>query len=67
MEAGWTTLTAIGTGAGQFDGPRLRRVPLGSSWADSSIYRFENGAGGRVIKGVPSQTDIGYDASGTSS
>jgi hypothetical protein len=35
---------------------------LVSSWADSSVYRFSNGQGTRIITGVASPADIGYDA-----
>jgi hypothetical protein len=33
-----------------------------SSWADSSVYRYADGQGTNVIKGVQSPADIGYDA-----
>jgi hypothetical protein len=49
--------------------PRSRRWPSiahgavwVSSWADSSVYRYVNGQGTNLIKGVPSPADIGYDA-----
>lgn len=55
--------TAIGTGPGQFDGVEIVNGAIWvSSWADSSVYRFANGAGTNAIKGVPSPADIGYDA-----
>jgi len=60
---GETTLTSLGTGPGQFDGVELAKGALWvSSWADSSVYRYENGEGTNLIKGVPSPADIGYDA-----
>lgn len=60
---GETTVTTLGTGPGQFDGVELVHGALWvSSWADSSVYRYENGQGTNLIKGVPSPADIGYDA-----
>ncbi len=60
---GETTITALGTGPGQFDGVELAHGAIWvSSWADSSVYRYENGQGTSLIKGVPSPADIGYDA-----
>jgi sugar lactone lactonase YvrE len=58
-----TRITAIGTGPGQFDGVELVHGAIWvSSWADSSVYRYQNGEGTNLIKGVPSPADIGYDA-----
>ena len=55
--------TALGTGPGQFDGVEVVGNALWvSSWADSSVYRFFDGQGTSVIKGVPGPADIGYDA-----
>lgn len=55
--------TALGSGPGQFDGVEVAGNALWvSSWADSSVYRFADGQGTRVITGVPSPADIGYDA-----
>jgi hypothetical protein len=55
--------TVIGTGPGQFDGVEIADGAIWvSSWADSSVYRYVNGEGTNVIKGVPSPADIGYDA-----
>lgn len=55
--------TVIGTGAGQFDGVEVVNDEIWvSSWADSSVYRYEDGEGTNLIKGVPSPADIGYDA-----
>jgi hypothetical protein len=54
--------TSLGTGPGQFDGVEVVGTALWvSSWADSSVYRYENGQGTSVIKGVASPADIGYD------
>lgn len=53
----------IGTGPGGYDGVEFAHgAMLVSSWADSSVYRFENGKGSKLISGVPSPADIGYDA-----
>ena len=55
--------TTLGTGPGQFDGVEVAGNAIWvSSWADSSVYRYENGQGTNMIKGVPSPADIGYDA-----
>lgn len=55
--------TVIGTGPGQFDGVEIAHGAVWvSSWADSSVYRYVNGQGTRLIMGVPSPADIGYDA-----
>lgn len=55
--------TVIGTGAGQFDGVEIAAGAIWvTSWADSSVYRYVNGEGTNLIKGVPSPADIGYDA-----
>ena len=55
--------TSLATGPGQFDGVEVAGNALWvSSWADSSVYRYENGQGTRVIKGVAGPADIGYDA-----
>lgn len=60
---GTSATTTIGTGPGQFDGVEVVHGAIWvSSWADSAVYRFVNGAGTAVIKGVPSPADIGYDA-----
>ena len=52
--------------AGQLDG--VERATDGSllvsSWADSSVYRIPvTGAASRLVPGIPSPADIGYDAS----
>ena len=55
--------TTLGTGPGMFDGVEVAgNVLWVSSWADSSIYRFTDGQGMSVIKGVVGPADIGYDA-----
>lgn len=57
------TLTAVGTGAGQFDGVEIvNGAIIVSSWADSAVHRVDNGKWTTIIKGVPSPADIGYDA-----
>src|SRR5438105_6511260 len=60
---GSNATAAVGTGSGQFDGVEIVHGDIYvSSWADSSVYRFSNGQGTRVITGVASPADIGYDA-----
>jgi hypothetical protein len=55
--------TKIATGAGQFDGIETVGGAIWvTSWTDSSVYRYQNGEGTNLIKGVPSPADIGYDA-----
>jgi sugar lactone lactonase YvrE len=55
--------TTLGTGPGQFDGVEVVGNAIWvSSWADSSVYRYADGQGTNLIKGVPSPADIGYDA-----
>jgi len=55
--------TSLASGPGQFDGVEVAGNAVWvSSWADSSVYRYENGQGTSVIKGVASPADIGYDA-----
>jgi sugar lactone lactonase YvrE len=55
--------TVIGTGPGQFDGVEIVNDEIWvSSWADSSVSRYEDGEGTNLIKGVASPADIGYDA-----
>lgn len=59
---GSTTLTAIGTGAGQFDGVEVLgdgRL-LVTSWADSSLT-IRAGDSVRRVGGLPSPADIGVD------
>lgn len=60
---GEATTTPLGTGPGMFDGVEIAHGALWvSSWADSSVYRYADGQGSNLIKGVPSPADIGYDA-----
>jgi len=60
---GETTTTALGTGPGMFDGVEIAHGALWvASWADSSVYRYADGRGTSLIKGVQSPADIGYDA-----
>jgi len=55
--------SVIAKGVGQFDGVEMigGKVVV-SSWADSSITRFDSTQGTKIITGVPSPADIGYDA-----
>jgi len=54
---------AIAKGAGGFDGVEVAggRI-LVSSWTDSTVSAYETGQEVKVITGVPSPADIGYDA-----
>lgn len=55
--------TPFATGPGSFDGVEIVGSAIWvSTWADSSVYRFEGGTGTKLITGVPSPADIGYDA-----
>jgi sugar lactone lactonase YvrE len=60
---GEKTATTIGTGAGQFDGVEV--LPDGrilvTSWGDSSIHSFGAGSSTKLITGVASPADIGYN------
>ncbi len=64
----WTpgtgAVTVLGTGPGGGDG--LIVLPDGraliSSWADSSLTLFVNGAATTLRKGLPAPADLGYDA-----
>ncbi len=53
----------IAKGAGGFDGVEVvgTRI-LVSSWTDSTVSAYETGQEVKVITGVPSPADIGYDA-----
>jgi len=53
----------IAKGPGGFDGVEVvgGRI-LVSSWADSTVSAYETGQEVKVITGVPSPADIGYDA-----
>src|SRR5712664_3564090 len=55
--------SVIARGVGGFDGVEMigGKVVV-SSWADSSITRFDSTQGTKIIAGVPSPADIGYDA-----
>jgi len=54
---------AIAKGAGGFDGVEVAGARiLVSSWADSTVSAYETGQEVKVITGVPSPADIGYDA-----
>jgi len=61
---GESTVTKLETGAGQFDGVEITRdgAMWVTSWSDSSVYRYSGGQGSKLIEGVPSPADIGYDA-----
>ena len=54
---------AIAKGPGQFDGVEVAgsRI-LVSSWVDSTVSAYETGQEVKVITGVPTPADMGYDA-----
>ncbi len=53
----------IAKGAGGFDGVVIAGTRiLVSSWTDSTVSAYESGQEVKVITGVPSPADIGYDA-----
>jgi sugar lactone lactonase YvrE len=55
--------TVIARGVGGFDGVEIIGGKIvASSWTDSSITRFDSTQGTKIITGVPSPADIGYDA-----
>jgi sugar lactone lactonase YvrE len=57
------TPSVIATGAGGFDGVALVGAAiLVSSWTDSSVTRVDTTPGVKLITGVPTPADIGYDA-----
>ena len=65
--SGWkdgdTTVTAIATGPGGYDGVEVLsdgRI-LVSSWADSSVHVVSNGAFHKVVGNVEAPADIGVD------
>lgn len=60
---GSKTTTALGTTKGQLDGVELlgQNRLLVTSWADSSLFVFENGTVTPVATGLPSAADIGLD------
>jgi hypothetical protein len=55
--------SVIARGVGGYDGVEMigGKVVV-SSWTDSSITRFDSTTGTKIISGVPSPADIGYDA-----
>ena len=55
--------TVIARGPGGFDGVEVARGKiLVSSWSDSTVSAYQSGNEAKVIAGVPSPADIGYDA-----
>lgn len=55
--------TAIARGPGGFDGVEMVQGRLFiSSWTDSTVSAYESGSQVKVISGVASPADIGYDA-----
>jgi len=55
--------SVIAKGAGSFDGVVIAgRKILVSSWNDSTVSSYETGQEVKVVTGVPSPADIGYDA-----
>jgi hypothetical protein len=55
--------SVIATGPGGFDGVAMAGARiLVSSWADSTVSSYETGKEVKLITGVPSPADIGYDA-----
>jgi sugar lactone lactonase YvrE len=53
----------IARGPGGFDGVEVAGARiLVSSWTDSTVSAYETGQAVKVITGVPSPADIGYDA-----
>lgn len=57
------TPTLIAQGPGGFDGVIVENGKLlVSSWADSTVSAYQSGSQEKVIAGVPSPADIGYDA-----
>ena len=55
--------TVLARGVGGYDGVELVHGKIVvSSWTDSSITRFDSAQGTKIITGVPSPADIGYDA-----
>jgi len=55
--------TVISRGPGGFDGVEVGRGKiLVSSWTDSTVSAYQSGNEAKVISGVPSPADIGYDA-----
>src|SRR5881409_4199931 len=55
--------TVIAKGVGGYDGVVIAgRKILVSSWNDSTVSSYETGQEVKVVTGVPSPADIGYDA-----
>ncbi len=55
--------SVIARGAGGFDGVEMAGARmLVSSWNDSTVSSYETGQEVKLITGVPSPADIGYDA-----
>jgi len=55
--------TVIAKGPGGFDGVEVAGARLlVSSWADSTVSSYETGQEVKIITGVPTPADIGYDA-----
>lgn len=55
--------TLIARGPGGFDGVEVAHGKiLVSSWTDSTVSAYQSGNEVKVISGVPSPADIGYDA-----
>ena len=53
----------IAKGPGGFDGVVIAGGKiLVSSWSDSTVASYETGQEVKIITGVPSPADIGYDA-----
>ena len=61
--AGDSTVTAVGTGPGGYDGVEVLRDGrvLVTSWADSSVQVITNGTFRKVIANVEGPADIGID------
>jgi len=54
--------SVIAKGPGGFDGVEMAGSRmLISSWSDSTVSSYETGQEVKVITGVPSPADIGYD------
>lgn len=63
MRPGDTTVTAIATGPGRFDGVAVEKDGriLFSSWTDSSVYEIRKSGTERIVRDVPSPAGIGVD------
>lgn len=61
--AGTDSVTVVGSGPGGGDGLVILNDgrALYSSWADSSLYVFEDGASTKVRGGLNAPADLGYD------